>query len=485
MNNVHEKEKESQTFLEKINRKKVKKIILIAALCLVAAAVLILKGASYAEKPEFCKTCHSMKYYYNTWVDSSHKEVTCFDCHIGYTPVEAVKPMPVTKKQYWALTFGDKTINISKYMSKVKEGVVVINRQVDRANKQIKFAKARLFDIGKMFSAVFAISNPDYISPLWSNCLKCHKDLISKTSKTDNTGHYQHLKQGMRCDQCHGTVIHGRAASMNRDSCIACHKEPFKKPASHKTAEFQVTHGKSYVTRRACTICHVKGGMEKLCMDCHGVQMPHRDDYTSIHVQSIRPAGIKTCMSCHKDNENKGTIKRNTTVTCSRCHGSAMPHKGNYKTILSHGSLVKSKGTSSCYACHNPVNCNNCHGGVPMPHPPKFVSQHMTATQKIGEDKCFNCHKSGSGKAVDCNSCHKNVAMPHPGGWYGKHFGEKQDCLICHSSKNPVNSKAPYANDKFCDKCHSIEKWHHDTAGDCRVCHVPEKCAECHGYNLW
>jgi nitrate/TMAO reductase-like tetraheme cytochrome c subunit len=31
--------------------------------------------------PKFCNSCHNMKPYYESWKHSSHKDVTCTDCH--------------------------------------------------------------------------------------------------------------------------------------------------------------------------------------------------------------------------------------------------------------------------------------------------------------------------------------------------------------------------------------------------------------------
>lgn len=32
--------------------------------------------------PKFCASCHNIRPSYETWVESSHKEVTCVDCHV-------------------------------------------------------------------------------------------------------------------------------------------------------------------------------------------------------------------------------------------------------------------------------------------------------------------------------------------------------------------------------------------------------------------
>lgn len=39
-------------------------------------------GLSYADKPAFCGSCHSMGHVYRTWQASQHKQFSCGDCHL-------------------------------------------------------------------------------------------------------------------------------------------------------------------------------------------------------------------------------------------------------------------------------------------------------------------------------------------------------------------------------------------------------------------
>jgi cytochrome c nitrite reductase small subunit len=56
-------------------------------LTLMAAALLVLAlgGAAaipLTNHPAFCASCHTIKPSYDSWVRSSHKDVTCVDCHV-------------------------------------------------------------------------------------------------------------------------------------------------------------------------------------------------------------------------------------------------------------------------------------------------------------------------------------------------------------------------------------------------------------------
>ena len=43
--------------------------------------VMAAAAAWYTSRPEFCNSCHIMEPYYKSWQKSSHKDVTCIECH--------------------------------------------------------------------------------------------------------------------------------------------------------------------------------------------------------------------------------------------------------------------------------------------------------------------------------------------------------------------------------------------------------------------
>jgi cytochrome c nitrite reductase small subunit len=56
-------------------------VVVVAVLGVVAAAVAI----PLTSAPKFCATCHTIKPSYESWVQSSHKDVTCVACHVRPT----------------------------------------------------------------------------------------------------------------------------------------------------------------------------------------------------------------------------------------------------------------------------------------------------------------------------------------------------------------------------------------------------------------
>lgn len=56
-------------------------------LTLIAATLLVLAlgGAAaipLTNQPTFCASCHTIRPSYDSWIQSSHKDVTCVDCHV-------------------------------------------------------------------------------------------------------------------------------------------------------------------------------------------------------------------------------------------------------------------------------------------------------------------------------------------------------------------------------------------------------------------
>ena len=52
---------------------------------ILAITVLSVGTVGFVEvssQPGFCKSCHVMEPYYQSWTTSSHREVTCIECHI-------------------------------------------------------------------------------------------------------------------------------------------------------------------------------------------------------------------------------------------------------------------------------------------------------------------------------------------------------------------------------------------------------------------
>jgi cytochrome c nitrite reductase small subunit len=58
----------------------VRAVVVLGAL--VAAVVFGGIAIPLTNHPQFCASCHNIRPSYDTWIQSSHKDVTCVDCHV-------------------------------------------------------------------------------------------------------------------------------------------------------------------------------------------------------------------------------------------------------------------------------------------------------------------------------------------------------------------------------------------------------------------
>jgi len=64
-------------------KKRLMKIFLYLVGILVVGVLLLLITTEYTSRPKFCSSCHYMEPYVEGWKSSTHKQVTCTDCHFA------------------------------------------------------------------------------------------------------------------------------------------------------------------------------------------------------------------------------------------------------------------------------------------------------------------------------------------------------------------------------------------------------------------
>jgi len=252
-------------------------------------------------------------------------------------------------------------------------------------------------------------------------------------------------------------------------------KEPAKATAAHAVAAQKSTEG--------CAVCHGEGGINApFCLDCHGMDMPHPDQFRKMHSASD-PA---TCATCHGFAE-----------VCSSCH-----HIGATAATVwmsYHGTATIDHGSSTCVgSCHLQDDCVSCHQAdnvVPASHDAAdFVSSTHAVQFKADSTNCLFCHPGDAATLPNsdyCKACHV-LEMPHPAGGGAEKFAHSKQindgtyaratCENCHTQA-------------FCDACHhprstdTSEAWYTyhavvasegNNARDCYSCHQETFCAFCH-----
>ena len=64
-------------------KKKVALVYMVLGAVLAVVVLAVMAGSmAYADKPQFCGSCHSMQEVYATFNESTHRGITCGDCHL-------------------------------------------------------------------------------------------------------------------------------------------------------------------------------------------------------------------------------------------------------------------------------------------------------------------------------------------------------------------------------------------------------------------
>ncbi len=173
-----------------------------------------------------------------------------------------------------------------------------------------------------------------------SDCSVCH---VPDTHMPDRIN-----KPTMsRCFTCHGTT----KTSIVQSTCETCHPPGIEqKPTSHLTSTW-LPGGHAKAAREdqfACLTCH----QESFCTSCHGLEMPHPEDWaTELHAVTYfdNPA---TCEQCHPQPPDQHDF-------CDKCHHPTGPDDVAWRAF--HPTAIANRGASNCFQCHSDQTCRTCH----------------------------------------------------------------------------------------------------------------------------
>ncbi|NOY54930.1 MAG: hypothetical protein GXP34_02990 [Actinobacteria bacterium] len=210
----------------------------------------------------------------------------------------------------------------------------------------------------------------------FAGCTECHADfdaaLLSGQVPTLTFTHAQHKAAAgaVECGSCHPSETHvGRitfkptmeacfschgAAAAFPIPCAACHPlSVVPKPPSHKATDWGTTHGIGVLdVESSCTTCH---SQTTFCDACHGVEMPHPKGWDGKpHALAFFDAGSDVCAKCHSFG-----IDVKSRDKCDTCHHSGGPQDQPW--VKAHQDVVGAEGGGSCFACHEPATCVQCH----------------------------------------------------------------------------------------------------------------------------
>lgn len=358
-----------KSLLEKL-KDPVFRIKFILYLSSVLIIILVISGWAiyFTSTPTFCTFCHNMKPYARSLEKSTHSRVTCYGCHgqRGMFSWIVTKAIDLKSTYYLATDNYEKPINAK---SKLSEELPTFNCEYCHSITQRKVTPTNGIKINHKKHIDKGI-----------NCTKCHNRVSHNAVKGYEGEKYQqkivflgkvikskfypnHLKMRY-CMECHK---YGEGDLKGPGACTTCHPKDFEfKPPSHRVYGFfprplpngvpNSIHGEGgRADKDYCLSCHDE---EKLCTNCHGITMPHPEDWAG--GRNLHPAygkkNIKLCYKCHEGKDICNSCHHNATGEIGRNWFSKIPGQ------TTHLYFAKQMGAANCMKkCHGPLFCARCH----------------------------------------------------------------------------------------------------------------------------
>ena len=334
---------------------------------LVILLLLTAGAAWYTSRPQFCRSCHNMEPYYQSWQESSHKDVSCIECHFApglggkvrgkllglvqlakyVTASEGPRPAAEIpdasclrsgchetrllsgKVDYHGIPF-DHTSHLEGARRWGTLRCTSCHNQIVQGSQHMTVTKSTCFLChfkGQEFNAGFG------------TCTRCHAIPKEKFDLGGNItfDHQSVLDRRISCHNCHRDLIRGEG-EVPQERCGVCHnrQDDLKRIDDHEFMH------KTHVTDHKvdCLDCHLtiehsldQEKMAHAASDCKSCHPDHHHE----QVQMLLGTGAKTvpgaaggmlagrveCRTCHRDelmDSTFGTVKKGSAAICSMCH---------------------------------------------------------------------------------------------------------------------------------------------------------------------
>ncbi len=344
------------------------------------------EGWHYASSPDFCRSCHHMEPYWQSWSRSTHKHVQCIGCHFEpglgnefHAKFQALKQLAsAVTGMYSSRPFAEvsdrsclrsgchSTRGLGKEVEFSKRGVFFdhpkhlgelpfgIKLACISCHSQVTVDNHMEVDRNTCFLCHFKGSKaPDGTPDPMEACGVCHgaprKELSVGGLKID---HKDFLKRGMECAQCHLEVVSG-TGEVGRGRCLGCHNQP---SYLEEFGDVEALHLKHVsIHKLNCYLCHER--------------IEHRFRTEEGTVAESHPKGLPDgdCSKCHLEPHSpqaafyagKGAVSvqgepdpmSKYGLDCSACHGLARRSKAEINAHSRVDSATLARGS-----------CNGCHG---------------------------------------------------------------------------------------------------------------------------
>lgn len=373
--------------------------VILVALCLSMVVVVGFTSTTW-----FCSNmCHITEDdAVSAWERSSHSEVSCISCHMppGADPITFLMHKAAVLPELPMVVFKTFEMPHNARSHVALDPTIMPVAQCTQCHDLSKRA---------VTTSPGIIINHKAHDDANLTCTICHNRIAHDESGdweptlfdfTTNTPSYKHedFMKMDACYRCHRLADDGIEAETPYKAsgkCAVCHPADFDlKPASHKAENFLTDmHGKMSLEE----VASVAKSQENL--DTHGDESPKDKESPEVKaLEGVPYSGvINSCYTCH------------TKKFCQDCHGGiTMPHPADFLTNHQKEAEVAPK---SCAKCHGAVEtCSRCHHSDPNVAGYKFdtkqtwMAQHDTASKEVGPAACFDCHKP-----TFCANCHVSI----------------------------------------------------------------------------
>ena len=316
-----------------------KKAAFLAAVCGTAILLLAPQASSlYFESGNGsrCASCHEMKAQYDRWHASSHKGVSCAECHGG------------AKWQHANRAIAHVTGDLPEQFQLANADVQEMTDRCRTCHRQEHAAWSRSPHRAS-YSRIFTDTKHNSKLLLMEDCLRCHgmhyeggiSDVVLPVSRTEPW-----------------RLVRPELAQQPSMPCLACHD--LHREGKQSLAFFD-RRSRQHIPLPDLQIPSMLDGTrpvkmspdprQGLCYQCHAAaasrQIFSGDDRTPVGVHE----GI-SCLACHNQHD------QSTKASCASCH----PKMSNCRLDVEKMDTTYASKTSK-HDIHR-VKCNDCHDGV-------------------------------------------------------------------------------------------------------------------------
>jgi nitrate/TMAO reductase-like tetraheme cytochrome c subunit len=355
--------------------------------------IMAAAAAWYTSRPQFCNSCHIMEPYYKSWQQSSHKDVTCIECH--FPP-----------------GLGGKV-------------------------------RGKVLGLVQLLKYVTASAGPRPAAEIPdASCLRsgCHETrLLSGLVDFhgipfDHTPHLQEGRRGktLRCTSCHSQIVQGQHMTVTTTTCFLCHfkDQPFNEKLSACTHCHQIpqkefdlgggvkfTHDLAFKKGVDCKSCHgdlIRGNgnvPRERCLSCHNREgdLEHIQDHVFMHAKHVTEHKVD-CIQCHTPILHSLDPKKleHAASDCQSCHPNH--HQEQVNLLEGKGArFLDGKGDKTASESNLMIDvrieCRTCH---------TIRETSSTGTELVRGSKamCAMCHDAATVKQFETYHVSLRGALP-------------------------------------------------------------------------